>query len=214
MIITEKTCIEAWKKALKHILDEGIDFVDLDNRTCREELNLIVNIEEPKDYEKLLDSMKQFEWIYPTSEELSTIILNKEDQAIYEYSYGPRIFNFQGKTDQVNDYIIPLLKNDPNSRRAVISLFNPNTDSDVMNKNVPSLMFIHYKIIDGKLNCTCFIRSNDFFIGWVGNVYQIFLLQKTIAEKLNIKTGALTTISSSAHIFHEHKEQIEKILKQ
>jgi len=213
MIITAKTCIEAWKKALKHILDEGIDFIDLDNRACREELNLIVNIEEPKDYEKLLDSMKQFEWIYPTNEELSTIIFNKEDLAIYEYSYGPRIFNFLGKKDQINDYIIPLLKNDPNSRRAIISLFNPDTDSDVLNKNIPSLMFVHYKILGGKLNCTCFIRSNDFFIGWPGNIYQMCLLQRYIAEKLNIKAGVLTTISSSAHIFHEYNEQVAEILK-
>jgi thymidylate synthase len=148
MIINEKLCVDAWKKALKYILEEGTDFTDTDNRQCREVLNLMVNIEQPeKDHDKLIDMMKQFEWIYPTSEELSSIILNKEDLAIYEYSYGPRIFNFAGKKDQINDYVIPLLKNDPNSRRAVISLFNPSTDSDVLNKNVPSLMFIHFKKI-------------------------------------------------------------------
>ena len=156
--------------------------------------------------------MKKFEWIYPSSEELSTIMFNKEDLAIYEYSYGPRIFNFSGKKDQVNEYIIPLLKNDPNSRRAIISLFDPRTDSDIINKNVPSLMFIHFKIKEDKLNCTCLIRSNDFFVGWPGNIYQIYLLQKYIAEKLNIKTGILTTISCSAHVFHEHFENIKKVI--
>jgi thymidylate synthase (methanogen type) len=212
MIINEKLCVDAWKKALKHIIDEGSDFTDTDNRQCREVLNLIVNIEQPgKDYDKLIDMMKQFEWIYPTSEELSAIIFNKEDLAIYEYSYGPRIFNFAGKKDQINDYVIPLLRNDPNSRRAVISLFNPSTDSDIVNKNVPSLMFIHFKIKNNELTCTCFIRSNDFFIGWPGNIFQIYLLQKYVADKLNIKTGALSTMSCSAHIFHEHFEHVNKI---
>ncbi len=212
MTINEKTCLDAWKKSLKYIVEEGIDFTDTDDRQCRETLNLMVNIENPeKDYEKLIEVMKQFEWIYPTSEELSAIIFNKEDLAIYEYSYGPRIFNFSGKKDQINDFVIPLLKSDPNSRRAVISLFNPSTDSDTLNKNVPSLMFIHFKIQNNILNCTCFIRSNDFFIGWPGNIYQIYLLQKYVADKLNVKTGSLSTMSCSAHIFHEHFEHIKKM---
>ena len=205
--------MDAWKKSLKHIIDNGADFKDRDERICREVLNLIVNIEHPEtDYDAPIDSMRKFEWIYPSVEELSSIILNKEDLAIYEFSYGPRIFNFLGKKDQINDYIIPLLKKDPNSRRAVISLFNPATDSDILNKSVPSLLFIYFKIKDGKLNTTCFIRSNDFFIGWPGNIYQIYLLQKYVADKLNTKTGALSTISCSAHIFQENLENINKIL--
>lgn len=213
MIITEKTCIESWKKALKAILDEGVDFMDTDKRQCRELLNLVINIEQPeKDYDKIIDELKKFEWTYPSVEELASIILNKENLAMYEYSYGPRIFNFLGNKDQVNDFIIPLLKNDPNSRRAVISLFNPQTDSEVLNKNVPSLMFIQYKIRDGKLNCTFLIRSNDLFIGWPGNVYQIYLLQKHVAEKLGLKTGMLSTISCSAHAFHEHFENVNEVL--
>ena len=212
MNINEKNCVDAWKKALKYILDEGTDFTDLDDRQCRETLNLMVNIENPeKDYEKLIEIMKQFEWIYPTSEELSTIIFNKEDLAIYEYSYGPRIFNFAGKKDQINDFVIPLLKNDPNSRRAIISLFNPYTDSDILNKNIPSLMYVYFKIRDNILHCTCFIRSNDFFIGWPGNIYQIYLLQKYVADKVNIKTGSLSTMSCSAHVFHEHFDHIKKM---
>jgi thymidylate synthase len=213
MIISEKTCIESWKRALKAIIEEGSDFTDTDKRQCRELLNLVIDIEQPeKDYDKILDVLKKFEWIYPSVEELSSIILNKENLAMYEYNYGPRIFNFLGKKDQVHDFIIPLLKNDPNSRRAVISLFNPQTDSDILNKNVPSLMSIHFRIKNDRLNCTYLIRSNDTFIGWPGNIYQIYLLQKYIADKLNIKTGSLTTVSCSAHVFHEHFEDVKKIL--
>ncbi|MGV8141947.1 MAG: thymidylate synthase [Candidatus Woesearchaeota archaeon] len=212
-MINEKTCIESWKKALRRVIDEGEDFIDTDKRQCREILNLVIAIENPeKDYEKLIDALKKFEWVYPTTEELSSIILNKENLAMYEFSYGPRIFNFLGKKDQVHDFIIPLLKNDPNSRRAIISLFNPQTDSDVLNKNIPSLMLIHFKIKGDKLNCTCVIRSNDIFIGWPGNIYQIYLLQKYVAEKLNVKTGMLSTISCSAHIFHEHFDNVKKVI--
>lgn len=213
MIIIEKNCMNAWKKALNYILDNGLDFIDIDNRKCREIVNLNMTIENPEeDYEKIIDLMKQFDWIYPTSEELSNIIFNKEDSAMYEYSYGPRLFNFLGKRDQVNEYIIPLLKSNPKTRRAVISLFNPYTDSDRYNDNIPSLMFINFKIFNNRLNCTFFVRSNEFFIGCPSDIYQLYLLQKYVADKLNVKTGSLTTISCSAHIFHEHFDKINGVL--
>ncbi|HYD03846.1 MAG TPA: thymidylate synthase [Alphaproteobacteria bacterium] len=213
MIISEKTCMDAWKKALKYIIDNGSDFIDFDNRKCREAVNLMIKIENPEsDYEKIIDLMKQFDWIYPTTEELSNIMFNKEESSMYEYSYGPRLFNFLGKKDQVNDYIIPMLKNYPKTRRAVISLFNPYTDSDMHNDNIPSLMFIHFKIVNNKLNCTFFVRSNEFFIGCPSDIYQMYLLQKYVADKVNIKTGSLTTVSCSAHIFHEHFDRINKVI--
>ncbi len=213
MEIKEKTVLDAWKKALRYILENGTDFVDRDERNCRETLNLTIIVEEPEeDYEKPIDMMQQFEWVYPSKEELESIILSKEQPASYEYSYGPRIFNFKG-VDQINTFIIPLLKKDPTSRRAVITLFDPSTDSNLLSKNVPSLLYIYFKIKEDRLTLTCSIRSNDLFIGWPGNIYQIVVLQKHVAELLGIKIGAFTTISGSAHLFHEHFEMVESILK-
>jgi len=214
MEIITKTTVEAWKKALHYILDEGSDFTDHDNRICRETLNLTTTIEHPeKDFETPIELMQAFDLVYPSKEELSTIMLNKDISTIYEYSYGPRIFNFLNQKDQINDFIIPLLKKDPRTRRGIVCLFNPVKDMDLNSKNVPSLLFLYFKIKDNKLHLTCYIRSNDFFIGWPGNIYQIYVLQKYVAERVNIETGSLATISSSAHIFHEHIEMIEKIIK-
>ncbi len=214
MEIIETTTLQAWKSALSHIKSSGEDFIDHDDRTCREVLNLNITVNDPKkDFEKPIDMMQEFEWVYPAKEELSSIILNKTPSAAYEYTYGPRIFNYANQIDQINSFIIPLLKKDPSSRRAILSLFNPVTDSNNVSKNMTSLLFIYFKIKNNKLELTCFIRSNDFFIGWPGNIYQIFVLQKYTAEKLNIDTGALTTISCSAHIFHEHFEYIDSIIK-
>lgn len=213
MEIKEKTVVDAWKKSLKYILDNGVDFIDRDERNCRETLNLTIIVKDPEyDYDKPIDIMQQFEWVYPSKEELESIMLSREQPASYEYSYGPRIFNFKG-VDQINDFILPLLKKDPTSRRAIITLFDPSTDSNLLSKNVPSLLYIYFKIKEDKLTLTCSIRSNDLFIGWPGNIYQIIMLQRHVAELLGIKTGELTTISGSAHIFHEHFEMIDKILQ-
>ncbi len=212
MEITTQTTQDAWKRALTYIKEEGSDFTDHDNRVCREVLNFTVTIEHPEeDYETPIQLMQEFDLIYPSQEELSAIMLSKDVAAIYEYSYGPRIFNFMNQKDQINDFIIPLLKKDPTTRRGIVCLFNPVKDMDLDSKNVPSLLFLYFKIKDNMLHLTCYIRSNDFFIGWPGNIYQIVVLQKYVADRINIPTGSLTTVSSSAHIFHEHFSMIEDI---
>jgi len=71
---------------------------------------------------------------------------------------------------------------------------------------------IYFKIHDSKLELTVNIRSNDFFIGWPANVYQIHLLQKYVADKLKISTGKITIFSNSAHVFQEHFEKIRKVI--
>jgi thymidylate synthase len=214
MEITAKTSLEAWKKSLRYIIESGKDFTDKDGRICREAFNLTVNITDfGSEVETPIDIMQNFDWVYPSKEELASIILNKEELAGYEFSYGPRLFNYIHSKDQINDFIIPLLKNDPFTRRAVISLFNPLADSNMLSKNIPSLMLIYFKIQDGKLNISVCIRSNDIFIGWPGNIYQLLILQKFVAEKLGLGPGIFTTISFSAHIFMEHQDMINKILQ-
>jgi thymidylate synthase len=212
-IIREKA-LQAWKSALHAILSEGTDFIDREQRTCREVLNLVLTITDPVDIDDPIEFMNRAEqWVYPTKEELSSIMLEKKRSMVYEYTYGPRIFEFQKQQDQINEFIIPLLKKDPSSRRAVIILYDPLKDSKLENKNIPSLMLVYFKIKDQKLHITCFIRSNDMFIGWPANIYQISVLQNYVSEKLNLSPGSLTTFSASAHIFHEHKEAIRHILK-
>lgn len=214
MNIRAKSITEAWKKSLKQIIDQGIDFTDHDNRVCRELNNLLITIDEPVDFDAPLEFMKSIDLIYPSKEELSDIILNKEQFISYQYSYGPRIFNYENKVDQINDFLIPLLKKDPTSRRAVINIFNPAEDSNNKSKNIPSLMFVFFKIQNQKLNLTLTIRSNDIFIGWPGNIYQICALQDFVAKKLGLKCGSITTFSCSAHIFLEHVDMIKNLLKQ
>ncbi|MFA5797382.1 MAG: thymidylate synthase [Candidatus Woesearchaeota archaeon] len=214
MELTEKTTMQAWKAALNYISTEGEDFIDHEQRVCREILNLCVVITDPtSDFEKPIDAMRSFDLVYPSTDELAAIIFSKDSSNMFEYSYGPRMFNYLGQKDQINDFIIPLLRKDPSSRRGVVSLFNPVKDLDIHSKNIPSLMFIAFKIKKGALHITCFIRSNDFFIGWPGNIYQIAILQRFVAEKLAVSIGSLTTISSSAHLFHEHFDMIAHILK-
>ena len=80
MEIIGKTPNDAWKKAVKYIMKEGVDFKDENNRICREVLNLTITIIEPeKEPDKPLQKIKQLkEFIYPSKQELEYAMLSKE----------------------------------------------------------------------------------------------------------------------------------------
>lgn len=214
MEITSKTAFEAWKKALSFVLINGEEFND-DGRICKEVPNLSICILNPsKGIKEPIEELRKFKkWVYPPIEEIREIALEKNSNPAYSYSYGTRIFNFQGKIDQINDYIIPLLKNNSYSRRGVVSLWDPHSDSITYKKDVPSLISVDFLIRDGKLNTTYYIRSNDIFFGFPANVYQLFIIQKYVADQLNVPIGSLTVFSASAHIFDDQVESIQEVLK-
>jgi len=215
MEIIKKNALDAWKESLREIIQKGKDFKDREDRVCREILNMAITVEIPEQSINLpINFMKNIDkWVYPSKEELESIMLDKNTSNLYKYTYGPRIFNFQSQKNQVEEFIIPLLKKDQDSRRALIVLYDPLNDSRIENKDIPSLALIYFKIKNKKLNITCFIRSNDMFIGWPANVYQIFTLQKLVAESLSVKTGSITTFSASAHVFEEHFEDVQELIK-
>jgi len=214
-MIAEKNVMECWKESLKHVFEKGKDFQDENNRTCREVFNLLIKIRNPeKDIKapiKLLNNFKN--WKYPPLEEIAKVILSNKLAPDYSYSYGPRMFNFQNKIDQINEFVIPLLKENPNSRRATVSLWDPVKDSKLIKKDIPGLITVDFKLRNNKLNLTAIIRSNDLFFGWPANIYQLYVLQDHIRKKLNCEIGNLDTVSISAHIFKDQFEYIKKILE-
>ncbi len=215
MEIEEINTFRAWKEALKKTLDYGKDYVDVDKRKCRQLLNLLITIQDPEsDIKKPVQIMNDFrKWEYPPLDELANIMLSKKVSSAYIYSYGSRLFNFGREVDQINNFIIPLLKRDPNSRRAFVVIWDPKIDSNPYSKEVPGLVSLDFKISEGKLHLTAFIRSNDMFFGWPANIYQLFVLQQYVAQKLDVKIGSLSTFSTSAHIFEEHFADIRKVIE-
>jgi len=212
MEIIAKNVLDGWKKSLEFIYKNGNDFIDKDNRKCREVLNLILKIQDFKDIKKPIEILNSFKkWIYPPYEELENFILGKKEIPGYYYNYGSRAFNFES-LNQVDNFVIPLLKKDKTTRRATIIFYNPKKDSFLFKKEVPGLIMMNFNIRKGKINATTLIRSNDLFFGWPANIYQTFTLLRYISKKLNIPIGTITTISISAHIFEDQFEDIEKIL--
>jgi thymidylate synthase len=214
MEITADNALDAWKKAMKEILENGQETSDFEGRLSRELLNLTITVRCVDGITAPMEKIKGLKkWVYPELDEIEDVIFKRESSSAYYYTYGVRLFNYSNSKDQIEDYIIPLLKEHPNSRRAIAVLYHPLIDSKLIAKESPCMISIYFKILDGKLTVTTLLRSNDVFIGWPANIYHSFLLQRHVAGKLGIEAGSITTISHSGHVFDEYNEEMNEILR-
>lgn len=214
MEIQNNNALQLWKNALKYILDSGEEYKDNDERFCREVLNLVLTLTDTKTgVEGPIDAMTKSKiWIYPSREELVNIIFKENQAPIYEYTYGGRLFNFSSQLNQINDFIIPLLKKDPDSRRAIAMIYDPIQDSNILNRNTPGIIYLQFRIKNNKLIMNASIRSNDVFFGWPANIFQLVKLNQYISKELGVESGNVSILSNSAHIFMEDVDRMREII--
>jgi thymidylate synthase len=206
MQLSNQTPYSAWRSALKHIVNKGETYIDGDDRRCSEVLNLQIRIEKPtpENIEEPYNVLKQdADFFYPSKRHLLDVIFNTEPKTSLDYTYGTRMRYYNDTLDQVKDYVIPLLQRKQGSRKAIIQVYDPAQDSSHLRGATPGIIYIHILIRDQKVHLTAMIRSNDIFLGYPANIIQLHSIQKAIANQLEKPTGSLTTISNSAHIFHD-----------
>jgi len=213
MEIKGKTALEVWRKILDKVMAEGGEFEDRKDRLCKEYLNMVAVIETTEGITKPIEILNKFnKWLYPSPNQIKASILGKDPNVSeYYYNYGQRAFNFNGM-DQINDYIIPLLRKNPTSKRAIVVIGDPMKDAFVKRKEVPGLSMMNFHIRGGKIHSTMVIRSNDMFYGWPGNIAQAYYIAEYLSKELNYPIGTITTVSVSAHIFGNQFQDIYKVI--
>lgn len=210
------TTMNIWKENLKKILETGYNYIDLDGRVAIETQNHKITIPNTaqKDIEKPIEKLQNHkEWHYPSKTEIANIMFKEIQNPVYDYTYGGRIFYYNKTLNQIEDYIIPLLTKEPNSRSAQIIIYDPLIDSKLEIRNKPGIISIYFRIINKQLTISAVIRSQDLFFGWPANIYQIHMIQKYVAKKLNLELGDITTYSNSTHIFKSNVLSILKIIQ-
>jgi dihydrofolate reductase / thymidylate synthase len=112
------------------------------------------------------------------------------------------------------EYILYLIKNDPNSRRIIINLWNPAT----MNKAaLPACLCFYQFYVDTrnkKLNLQIYIRSSDYFLANNWNTLTGAFLVNMICnlKDINLSPGKLTVITGDTHIYKNHVDQVNENL--
>lgn len=133
-----------------------------------------------------------------------------DDGMIWRAGYGPRLRSWQG-VDQL-EAVRHLLANDPTSRRAVMSIFDPAVDF-VPSKDIPCTNWLSFSLRDGVLDLAVAIRSNDLVWGFSGiNSFEWSLVQEVMAFWLGAVVGELHFFATSMHIYDRHFERADEIL--
>lgn len=133
-----------------------------------------------------------------------------DDGVTWRGAYGKRLRSWEGHFDQI-DHVVELLRADPLSRRAVISIYDPVMDGKP-GKDIPCNDFITFSSRLGYLDVHVTIRSNDAMWGWSGiNAFEWSVLQEIVAGLLGIKIGKLHFSQTSFHLYEQHFDRACKI---
>ncbi|MFN7420454.1 MAG: thymidylate synthase [Flavobacterium sp.] len=134
--------------------------------------------------------------------------------------YGHQWRNWDDKNiDQIAE-LITTLKTNPNSRRMLISAWNPSVLPDTsvsFAENVangkaalpPCHAFFQFYVAEGKLSCQLYQRSADIFLGVPFNIASSALLTMLIAQVCDLQPGDFIHTFGDAHIYNNHFEQLE-----
>jgi thymidylate synthase len=125
--------------------------------------------------------------------------------------YGPRLFNWKG-TNQI-ERVIERLKEHPDSRKAVIQLFD-STDLDIHHNDVPCTCLMQFMIRDSKLNMIVYMRSNDVFIGLPHDIFCFTMIQEIISKSLQIDMGYYKHFVGSLHLYKSNFVAAEEYLRE
>ena len=134
--------------------------------------------------------------------------------------YGHQWRNWNSEEiDQIKD-IIHTLKTSPDSRRMLVSAWNPSVLPDTSKsfaENVannkaalpPCHAFFQFYVAEGKLSCQLYQRSADVFLGVPFNIGSYALLTMMMAQVCDLLPGDFVHTFGDAHIYSNHKEQID-----
>jgi len=133
-----------------------------------------------------------------------------DDGLMLHGAYGPRLRNWRG-VNQLTE-VIHILKNDPDSRRAVMILFDPARDFDMWRKDIPCNNWMQFSLRDGKLYMRVVSRSMDVIWGSTINVFEWTAIQELMSRELGVALGTYTHFIGSLHLYENFMQRAHDIL--
>ena len=111
--------------------------------------------------------------------------------------------------DQITQ-IIDQIKNNPDSRRIIVSAWNVG---EIENMALPPChMMFQFYVADGKLSCQLYQRSADIFLGVPFNISSYALLTMMVAQVCGLAPGDFVHTLGDAHLYSNHMEQVDEQL--
>ena len=194
---------------IKYLVDNGVNIWNKDAyRSYREKSNEIHKLFKQQHPTVFIDYRPD-----TYDEFIAKIKLGENENYITDYGdlgevYGKQWRYFNG-FDQITN-VIDQIKSNPNSRRHIISAWNPPTIESVALP--PCHVLFQFYVRNGKLSCQLYQRSADTFLGVPFNIASYAFLMHMIAKLCDLQVGEFVHTIGDAHIYNGHLEQVKEQL--
>jgi thymidylate synthase len=112
-------------------------------------------------------------------------------------------YGWQWMRNHQLDKVIDKLKSNKNTRQATVSIYD-GKEIDDYNKDTPCTYAITFTIVDGNLDMSVLMRSNDLWFGFCNDQYCFSKLQELVANRLEIKVGKYYHHATNMHLYNKH----------
>src|SRR5687768_690250 len=125
--------------------------------------------------------------------------------SVFWGAYGPRVAGDVGNA-------VHLLNTDPDSRQAVLTLFDADRDLGRADQlDLPCTVAIQFLLRGGDLEMFVTMRSNDVWLGLPYDLGQFAMLQSAVAQSLGAGLGTYTHVAGSMHLYERDLEKAENV---
>ncbi len=195
----------AWLGIAGRVLAEGRES-SYDGLPIRELAHALLQVRHPNPDDGIIAR-------HADPERLAWMRANFTDQALVPElgdarSYASRLFDYAATgTDQVA-WVISRLRDDPTSRSATITTFEPLTDTSY----IPCVSVLDFWIPSGAVDLVVYAHSIDFGAKGYGNLVQLAEILDRVAGELGRSVGSLTFIIKSAHVYETEYAYMNEVL--
>ena len=210
-----RTANDAYEYLHDRIIQDGVDFAGTkalfnvgvyitdsqDNKIINRERNWKEDYAEAEWqwYLTGLPNIKMLGEIYGKIPAIWKRMANSEGYVNSNYGYQwQRGYNH---TSQL-DYIVGLLKDNPETRQACISIYDGKEHPDYKT-DTPCTYAVQFTILHGRLDMCVTMRSNDLWYGFCNDQYCFSKLQKMVSNKLNIEPGVYYHFAHNMHLYND-----------
>jgi thymidylate synthase len=136
-----------------------------------------------------------------------------DGKTLHGSAYGSRLFQPPpGGGESAFDRILELIREDPATKRAVMTMFRPEELAIPGNLDVACVLAFQLLLRDDKLHAVCYMRANDADQGLLSDVFSFTLLQEFAARQLGVPVGTYTHYAGSVHIADSNLPRIRQVL--
>ena len=131
---------------------------------------------------------------------------NGELGPVYGYQWRSWPAPNGGHIDQISK-LLTQIKNNPDSRRLIVSAWNPALVDEMALP--PCHALFQFYVAEGKLSCQLYQRSADIFLGVPFNIASYALLTHMLAQQCDLQVGEFIWTGGDCHIYDNHLQQVQ-----